>query len=175
MVDELRARGVVGASVLDVGGGVGAIDIELLGAGAATATNVELSGGYEEEAARLLADRGLESRVERRVGDFVEGAARIEPADLVVLHRVVCCYPDEEALVGAASDRTGRLLALTFPRDRFVVRTAFRLANVVMRRLYDFETYVRPTAAVLAPAEARGLRVVREHEGLVWTLAVLER
>jgi magnesium-protoporphyrin O-methyltransferase len=175
MVGELRERGVDGATVLDVGGGIGAIDVELLGAGAASATTVELSDGYEEEAARLLADRGVEGRVARRVGDFVEEAGEIAPADVVVMHRVVCGYPDEEALVGAASDRAGRLLALTFPRDRFLVRTAFGAMNVFMRRLFDFEAYVRPTAAVLAPAEARGMRVVHEHRGAVWALAVLER
>ena len=96
------AGDVHGASVLDVGGGVGAIELELLSAGAERATNVELSGGYEETAAELIAERGVETRVERRVGDFV--TAEIEPHDVVVMHRVVCCYPDADALVGSAAD-----------------------------------------------------------------------
>src|SRR2546422_3599015 len=60
------AGDVRGATVLDVGGGIGAIELELLAAGAARATNVELSGGYEEEATELIATRGLSDRVERR-------------------------------------------------------------------------------------------------------------
>ena len=55
-------------TVLEVGGGVGAIELELLAAGADRATNVELSGQYEEEAATLLAERGLSDRVDRLVG-----------------------------------------------------------------------------------------------------------
>src|SRR6266545_6081998 len=86
------AGDVRGASVLDVGGGVGAIDLELLAAGAERATNVELSGGYEEAAAELLAERGLQGRVDRLVADFV--SEPVEGHDVVVMHRVVCCYPD---------------------------------------------------------------------------------
>src|SRR5436190_16718986 len=97
------AGDVSGASVLDVGGGIGAIELELLERGAERATNVELSGGYEEAAAELLAERGLVERVERRVADFV-AAADIVPHDVVVMHRVVCCYPDVDALVGAAAE-----------------------------------------------------------------------
>ena len=79
--------------MLDVGGGIGAIELVLLAAGAARATNVELSGGYEEAASALLAERGLSDRVDRRVADFVSEGDAVEPHDLVVLHRVVCCYP----------------------------------------------------------------------------------
>ena len=90
-----------GASVLEVGAGVGAIELELLAAGAARATDVELSGEYEEEAQKLLDEHGVADRVERRVGDFV--TEPVEPHDVVVLHRVVCCYPDVDALVGVAA------------------------------------------------------------------------
>ena len=57
------AGGVRGATVLDIGGGIGAIELELLAAGAKRATNVELSGGYEDAAAELIAERGVEGRV----------------------------------------------------------------------------------------------------------------
>ena len=80
MVDELVRRGIEGASVLEVGGGVGAVEIELLEAGAARAANVELSDGYEEEAARLLAEKGLAGRVRRTLGDFARRAGDTEPA-----------------------------------------------------------------------------------------------
>jgi 2-polyprenyl-3-methyl-5-hydroxy-6-metoxy-1,4-benzoquinol methylase len=175
MVDQLGGRGIGGATVLEVGGGIGAIEIELLRAGAARTTNVELSDGYEDEARTLLSAASLDGRAERRLGDFVEQAEGLEPADVVVMHRVVCCYPDEEALVGAAADRARRLLALSFPRDTRVTRTGVSVLNLVLRAAFDFRMYVRPAQAVLAPARARGFRVVHEHEGVFWRLAVLER
>ena len=86
------------------------------------ATNVELSGEYEEEAAKLIDERGLSERVDRRVADFV--TEPVEPADVVVMHRVVCCYPDVDRLVGAAAAHTRRRLLLTYPRERPWTRLA---------------------------------------------------
>ena len=173
LVDGLAERGVDGAEVLEVGGGVGAVEIELLRAGAARATIVELSPEYDEEAAALLREAGLEGRVERRIGDFV--ADGVPPADVVVMHRVVCCYPDEEALVGAAADHARRLLALSFPRNALHLRPIAWAMNQGLRIVFQFRFYMRPPEQVLAPAEARGFRVVSEHEGIFWRTAVLER
>src|SRR5437016_1681200 len=81
------AGDVRGASVLDIGGGVGAIGLELLGAGAEHATNVEISSGYEEAAEKLIEERGVAARVDRRVTDIVDDQA-VEPHDVVVMHPV---------------------------------------------------------------------------------------
>ncbi len=169
------AGDVQGVSVLDVGGGIGAIELELLEAGAARATNVELSGGYEEAAGELIAERGLEGRVERRVGDFV--TAELEPHDVVVLHRVVCCYPDVDALVGAAADHTQRTLLLTYPQERVLTRAGLRMINVWLRLTRcGFRTYVHPVVAIVAAAEAHGLRLERrERHGSLWESAVFAR
>jgi magnesium-protoporphyrin O-methyltransferase len=175
LTEAVLARGVAGASVLEGGGGVGAIQIELLEAGAAHATNVELSAAYDGEAAALLRERGLDDRVERRVGDFV--TADPPPADVVLLNRVVCCYPDHRALVGLAAARAGRVLALTFPRDRALTRTGFRAINLFLRaRRCGFRTFVHPVAEILDAARAEGLHpVVLERSGPIWHVAVLER
>ena len=175
MVDELTARGVDGASVLEVGGGVGAIELELLTAGAARATNVELSPEYEEEARRLVLERGAAERVERRVADFVAAEREIPEADVVVMHRVVCCYPDPDALVGAAARRARRLLAMTFPRDTWWMRLGQRVMNVFLRRLYGFEAYVHPRRTIVGAAERAGFSRVHEHSALIWQIVVLER
>jgi magnesium-protoporphyrin O-methyltransferase len=169
------AGDIQGVSVLDVGGGIGAIELELLEAGAARATNVELSGGYEEAAGELIAERGLESRVERRVGDFV--TAELEPHDIVVLHRVVCCYPDVGALVGAAASRTQRTLLLTYPRERVLTRAGLRMINLWLRLTgCGFRTYVHPFAEIVAAAEAHGLRLERrERHGSLWESAAFAR
>jgi len=144
-------------SVLDVGGGIGAIELELLGAGAARATNVELSGGYEEAAGELIAERGLEGRVERRVGDFV--TAEVDPHDVVVLHRVVCCYPDVDALVGTAADHTQRTLLLTYPQERMWMRMGLRAARCEDR---GGRRSARPSArASRAPRLALGVGGLR--------------
>src|SRR5262249_42511816 len=62
MVAFLEERGIEGATVLEIGGGVGEIQLELLKKGAARAVNVELSPAYDPEASQLLHDAGLEGR-----------------------------------------------------------------------------------------------------------------
>jgi len=167
------AGDVRGATVLEIGGGVGAIEIELLEKGATSATNVELAATYEDAARALLAERGLTDRVERRVGDFVAEADTLSAHDVVVMHRVVCCYPDVNALVGAGADHARRRLVLTFPQERRLVRVALSTANAVMRLTGStFRVYVHPFERMAATAGAHGLGLVeRRRSGYVWETA----
>jgi len=169
------AGDVSGGTVLEVGGGVGAIELELLAAGADRATNVELSGEYEEEATKLIAERGLTERVDRRVADFV--AEPVEPHDVVVMHRVVCCYPDVDLLVGVAAAHTRRRLLLTYPRERPWTRAGIRAINLFMRISgSDFRAFVHPVARMTAAAQREGLALERrEPQGLIWENAAFER
>jgi 2-polyprenyl-3-methyl-5-hydroxy-6-metoxy-1,4-benzoquinol methylase len=176
MVGFLRARGVEGASVLEIGGGVGAIQLELLKAGAEHATNVELSPEYEEAALELVRESGLDGRVERRLGDVVQELDLAGSADAVVMHRVVCCYPDYDALVGSAAERARRHLVMSFPRPRWAIRAVVGAVNAVARLLrWEFRSWVHPPQALVAAAERRGLALAAESRGRIWHVAALER
>jgi hypothetical protein len=176
VVDFLAGRGVDGDSVLEVGGGVGAIQVELLKAGAERSVNAELSPEYEPVAAKLLREAGLEGRVERRLGDFVREREAFEPADDVVLNRVVCCYPDAEALVGAAAERARKRLVLTFPPDGLAFRLGSRLVNAFFGITgTEFRTYVHPVATILGAARSRGLEPTFEERTAIWRVVGLER
>jgi magnesium-protoporphyrin O-methyltransferase len=176
MVAFLRERGVQGASVLEIGGGVGAIQLELLAGGAAGATNLELSPEYEDEAAALAREAGVAERVERRLGDIVQEPGLAGEADAVVMHRVVCCYPDYDALVGAASERARRYLVMSFPRSRLLIRLGLGVMNAVARLLrWEYRTWIHPPQAIVAAAEHRGLALASESQGRIWQVAALER
>jgi magnesium-protoporphyrin O-methyltransferase len=171
------AGDVCGASVLDVGGGIGAIELELIAAGAARATNVELSAEYEDEAAVLLDEHGVSGRIERRVGDFVVDAPSIEPHDVVVMERVVCCYPDVDALVGAAAAHALRRLLLTYPQERSWIRLGIRFINVFMRVSgSSFRVYVHPVQRMVDAAAVHGLELERRRRHrLLWESASFVR
>jgi len=176
IVDFVRGRLSPGYSVLEVGGGVGAIQLELLRDGAAHAVNIELATQYESVAAALIGERGLGERVTRRLGDFVQEAGAIPSADVVVMQRVVCCYPDADALVSAAADHARRLLLLTFPVERWWIRIGLAAENALFRlRGCAFRSFVHSTAAVLAIAQRHGMRVAEHHRGLIWQVIALER
>ena len=171
------AGDVRGESVLDIGGGIGAIELELLEAGAGHATNVELSPEYEEEARGLLAERDLVGQVDRRIADFVAEGDAIEQHDVVVMHRVVCCYPDVDALIGAAAAHARRRMVLTYPQERRFVRFGGRVLNIFLRFSgASFRTYVHPVERMVEVARGNGLELeTRERHGLVWESAAFAR
>lgn len=175
VVDYLKSRGVEGHRIIEVGGGIGAVHIELLKAGAVTAVNVELSPGYQEAAAELLRREGLEGRVEQVVGDFTEMAEGMEDGD-VIMNRVICCYPNMERLMNAGLSTTSQFLALTFPRDRAVFRISVGLENAFHRvRGVGFRAYIHSPHAILETARRAGFEVVFEDHDLMWHGVVFER
>jgi hypothetical protein len=176
MVAFLEAHGLEGTTVMEIGGGVGEIQVELLRHGAARAVNLELVGAYDREAQRLLAEHGLEGRAERRLHDIAVDPEGVEPADVVILHRVVCCYPDYERLLGAAAGRARRLLVFSHPPRNLISRAVVALENAFFRvRGSEFRTFAHPPAAMLAVLNERGLRLEYAHRGLIWRVAGLER
>jgi 2-polyprenyl-3-methyl-5-hydroxy-6-metoxy-1,4-benzoquinol methylase len=176
MVEFLERRGIEGASVLEVGGGVGEIQIELLKRGAARAVNLELSPAYDAEASLLLQEAGLQDRAERRLHDIAVDPQDVEPADVVVLHRVVCCYPDYERLLGAVAAHARRLVVFSYPPRNVMSRAWVAGANLVFRLLRrEYRTFVHPPAAMLAVLEERGLRNAFASHSFVWQVAGLER
>jgi 2-polyprenyl-3-methyl-5-hydroxy-6-metoxy-1,4-benzoquinol methylase len=176
MVAFLRERGIAGATFLEVGGGVGLLQLELLKAGAAQATNLELSPEYEDVAEELAQEAGVSERVERRLGDLVADPSLAGEADAVLMHKVVCCYPDYDGLVGAAADRSRRFLVMSFPRSRVLIRLGMRAVNLAARLLrWEYRTWVHPPKAIVAAAERRGLKLVQESHGRIWHVAAFER
>ncbi len=176
IVDLLRNRGIGGRTVLEVGGGIGAVQIELLKAGAAKAVSVELTPTYEAVAAELISEAGLEHQVERRLMDFAENGQQVEPADIVVLNRVICCYPDMAKLAGVAADHARDVLVMTFPKETWWIRLVLSVANLgfrVARR--EFQVFVHSPKQIVATSERHGLRETINRSGFFWQMIALER
>ena len=175
LIEALRDRGVTGQSLIDVGGGIGAIQLELLAAGLASATDVDVSGAYLEIARREATSRGFASRTAYQAGDFVAVAAQVPPADLVTLDRVICCYPDLESLAGAAADRALVRLALVHPFDHWWLRVGAAAYNALNRPFRGLRFFIHRTERLEAILRAAGLE--REWVGgtRFWRVAVYRR
>src|SRR5688500_11824294 len=176
MVEMLAERGLEGATVLEVGGGAGEIQLELLRRGAASATNLELSPAYEPEAAALIAEAGLAGRVQRRQVDIAIDPDAVEPADIVVLNRVVCCYPDYARLLGAAADHARHHLVFSHPPRNAVSRAVVATQNLLLRVSgREFRTFAHPPAAMRAVLAEHGLRPAVARSGPVWQVVAATR
>lgn len=149
LIDGIRHAGLEGKTLLEIGCGAGHLQRALLQAGAHQGVGIDLSARLIGEA-RLEAQRdGLAARTDYRQGDFVALADEIQPADIVVLDKVVCCYPDAERLLAAALNRTQRVLALTYPRDRAATRAGVALMTALLRLIScRFRPYVHEPASI---------------------------
>lgn len=176
LVQALRAEGVEDATLLDIGGGIGVIQLELLAAGAASSVDIDASHAYLA-AARLEAERrGLGERAAHRYGDFVALGEEVEPADVVTLDRVICCYPDMPALVDASVSHARRLYGLIYPLDRWWLRAGAVLGNLALRLArQSFRFYVHPTRAVDELVRSHGFERRATRRGLLWEMAVYRR
>jgi hypothetical protein len=176
MVASASTGGLTRARVLEIGGGIGTIQSELLASGAERGEIVELVSSYEPYARELAREKGLEERSSFRVADVLEHPGSVERADIVVLNRVVCCSSEGVRLTGVAARLTERTLVLSFPRDRLLVRTGLRLVNGWLRLMRrTFRVFLHPPAALFAAAEAEGLRLAEREHGKLWEFAALRR
>ncbi len=176
MVDFVETRGIEGASVLEIGGGVGYLSIDLLRRGAATATNLELSPSYEEEARDLVTRYGLAGRLARLQLDIARDPDAVSPADVVISSRVVCCYPDYAGLLSAAGSHARSLLVMSYPTANRLTRLWLTMENKIqVVRGQEFRAYLHDPAAMVGVVERTGLRLVMEHHGPMWSIAGFER
>ena len=176
LLDALRAEGIEGVSLLDVGAGIGVVHHELLRAGARTAVHVDAAIPQLDVAKAETARRGNSERVSFLQGDFVTLAPTIAAADVVTLDRVICCYPDMKTLVSASARKARRLYGAVFPRERWMTKAAMAVGNAVLRlRKHPFRAYVHPTDAIDTEIQRAGLKPRSIRDTLVWPIAVYSR
>ncbi len=177
LIEAIRAEGVDGTLLLDIGGGLGDIQHELIRSGVRRAINNEASTAYLE-ACRAEAERqGHADQIQHVLGNFIEVAAEIPPADIVTLDRVVCCYHDVEQLVNLSAQKAKWLYGLVYPRDKWWVKivTLLYYNGRHWLRRNPMRNYVHPTKAVEATLEQNGLKRKYLREMGAWQVAIFAR
>jgi magnesium-protoporphyrin O-methyltransferase len=177
LLSAIRESGAVsGASVLDIGGGVGVIGSELLEAGASALTDVDYSRAYLAAARSEVERRGHGDRATFVHGDFVRVADAIEPADVVTLDRVLCCYVDWVSLVDRSVERARQLYGLVYPVDRWWMRLSVGIIRGVTRLFGQVAPFrVHPERAVDARIRAAGFEPILEKRGFAWQTVLYRR
>jgi hypothetical protein len=172
IADWAQERGLEGATVLEVGGGIGQVQAELVRRGAQHGAVAELVPAYDGPARELAAAVGIEDRSSFLLADLLQDADAVEPADIVVLRRVVCCSPEGPRLLGVAAGRTRRTLLASYPRRRLSVVAVMALQNAFFALIRKrFRAFVHTPAELAEAATRAGLRPARVERGFVWETA----
>lgn len=172
----IRSLNLMGVELLDIGGGIGTIHHELLDDMATRATHVDASSAYLKLAKEEARRRGHDDRVQYVHADFTDIANELSQADIVTLDRVVCCYPDFRRLLKAAADHSRQALALTYPRETWYTRIAFRVMNLFQRLRRDpFRVFLHPVAEMESLLNAAGFRKISMRRLFIWEMACYRR
>ncbi len=173
LMTGLEQAGYQGAKILEIGSGVGHLHQTLLERGAASAVGVDLASKMIEEARRWAVDRTLTDRTDYVEGDFMEIHATLPDADVTVLDKVVCCYPDADGLVHASLAKTGRVYALTYPLNRWYIRAMMGLVALAMKIVRsDFRPYVHDPERIENWITEAGFDKHYQNHNMVWLTQV---
>lgn len=176
LIEALKQEGVAERELLDIGGGVGVIQHELVRAGASRVTSVDAAPAYLTAQQAEAARRGYAERAVHLAGDFVAVAPEIAESDIVTLDRVICCYHDMPSLVNLSAARARRLYGIVIPRATWWNALGIRLLNVVMRlRRSAFRSFLHPPDAIEAILRRDGFRRHYLRDTVVWRVAVYAR
>lgn len=175
LLQGLEQQGFKGAALLEIGCGVGHLHQTLLERGAGSALGVDLAENMLQEAEKWAEQRGLKEKTRYMKGDFINLGDAIAQADITLLDKVVCCYPDAKLLVNSSLDKTKRLYALVYPRNRWVTRFAVGLVAMVMGLIRsDFRPYVHDPLQIEAWISARGFQKQYQRQTLIWLTQIFQ-
>lgn len=175
-IRETRGGGFAGTRLLDIGGGVGAIQHAFLEDAAAAVTAVDASPAYLSAAREEVERRGTAARVTWHTGDAVELAFALPEAEVVTLDRVLCCYPDLPSLVAVSAERARDVWGVVFPRETWWVRVGVAAVNLWERiRGKAFRVVIHPEPAIRREAEHHGLREAWRARTFLWEVRVFSR
>ena len=176
ILEAVRSLGLQDASLLDVGGGIGAIHHELLKDMASEATHVDASSAYLKIANEEAQRQGHSERVKFIHADFTDVVDELPQVDVVTLDRVVCCYPDFRSLLKAAASKSRKAIALTYPRETWWLKMGIAVANFFQKLRNDpFRGFVHPVVEMEALLNGEGLRRVSTRRLFVWEMSLYRR
>jgi len=169
LIESIGQKNAADKTLLDIGGGIGAIQFELFSHGLQRSVNVDASKAYQAVSKKEVADRGLTEKTDYHFGDFTELAPTLPDADIVTLDKVICCYPNLEKLLSSSLEKTGSVYGVIFPRINFITKSVFTLGNFWFRiRGSQFRTYLHPAEKVSEIIRSHGFKRMERKHTILW-------
>jgi SAM-dependent methyltransferase len=178
LLDFISQNGLVGKTVLDIGCGTGFFALETLRHGASSCIGVDLSSAAIQEANEFAKESGLQDRARFEVAN----AASAQPAssDIVVMDKVICCYPDADALLKTASESSRAMLGFVVPRDQGLMKPVMRCGTAVINlverlRKSGFRMYLHHLGSVDKLLIENGFQQANKAKSRFWLVFLYRR
>ena len=161
---------------LDIGGGIGAIQCDLIKAGSSNGTSIETSPAYTDLVKEEIHKNNLDEIIDFKHGDFTTIASDVDSADIVTLDKVICCYDDMSELVRLSSKLSRKIYAIIYPRDVWWTKLALPFINFypIIKRS-PFRVFIHPTKKVEEIIFRNGLKRDYYDTTLFWQVAIFSK
>ena len=176
LLKAIHKTEVKGLDFLDIGGGIGAIQYDLIKAGASSGTSIEASPAYIDLVKDEIHKNNLAEIIDFKHGDFTAIASDVDSADIVTLDKVICCYDDMSELVRLSSKLSRKIYAIIYPRDVWWTKLALLFINfypIIMGS--PFRVFIHPTKKVEEIIFRNGLKRDYYDTTLFWQVAIFTK
>jgi magnesium-protoporphyrin O-methyltransferase len=176
LIQSIPDHDIKNVTLLDIGGGIGAIPFELFGKGLAAATHADASTAYQKICSEEAQKRKLSNKITFIHGDAVELKDQLPVCDLVTLDRVLCCYPDVKKLIDASISRSKRIYGVVYPRNRFYFKLGIVVINLWFKiKKSEFRTYMHDESFVDDIIKSHGFILLSHKTTFLWQSVVYRR
>ncbi len=172
----MLAQPLAQKSLLEIGGGIGSLLFALLKGGVDRVTDIDGSTAYIDVTRQEAAKLGYAGNIDFIHGDFLDHHEKAPVSDIVVLNRVICCYPDMHGLVSRSLDKTKELYGIVYPKDNWLAYLLTPLANLYFKlQRNPFRTFLHPTREVHQLILDHGFEMISRSTTMVWQVCLYRR
>ncbi len=177
LVNALKTESLKGLSLLDIGGGIGPIPLELIPKGLGKVTDVDAPQGYITIAKSEMEKRKLAHLIEYQLGDFVDVNAGIESHDIVTLDKVICCYPYVDDLLKTSLSKAKKYYGLVYPQANFLSRIVVAGLNLSLKlKKNPFRTFIHSPKLVHDTITSAGFQMIYSGKTLLsWQVRLYKK
>ncbi|UCG03809.1 MAG: class I SAM-dependent methyltransferase [Candidatus Heimdallarchaeota archaeon] len=176
LINYLVSKGIEDKTLLDIGGGVGAIQHELIKNGLASVVSVEASKAYSEASKDEAKHQGHADKINYFHGDFVDLSPEIPMTDVVTLDRVICCYVNMEKLVNSSLNHARDYYAVIYPHDKWWMKLGITVGNFLQwLKRSKYRGFIHSKKEFHRVVEAHNFKRCFFQKTMFWRIEIFQR
>lgn len=176
IIRQLADQNIEGKSLIDVGGGIGALQWWFLEMNGAETTAIEASTAYLNQAEEHATKYNWKDKTRFIFGDYTQVHSQVAPADFITLDKMICCYPDYKEIVEISCQKAKTYIALSYPIDGFLSRIVNVFGSLIAKlKSNTFRPFVHPVKNIRELFEQQGFERISYTMAFPWHVETYRR
>jgi magnesium-protoporphyrin O-methyltransferase len=176
LLESLSQNNLENLTLLDIGGGIGVLQHELIKKGINKTTDIDASPEYIAVAKGLMQENGNEDKMEFIYSDFNDCHKEVEKHDIVTLSRVVCCYPDAVELINNSAAKANQYYGIVYPSNGILADMVQACMNFIFYlKRNPFRVFMHDENLIEETIGKNGLKRIYYGSAFPWKIALYKR